>query len=63
MDFLAEHVWLCGSPETIVKKLEDTVERAGGFGTVCMNTHDSIERLVLRARGRRVIRWRCRSPV
>jgi alkanesulfonate monooxygenase SsuD/methylene tetrahydromethanopterin reductase-like flavin-dependent oxidoreductase (luciferase family) len=43
MDFLAEHVWLCGSPETIVKKLEDTVERAGGFGTVCMNTHDAID--------------------
>lgn len=43
MDFLAEHVWLCGSPETVIRKLERTVERAGEFGSICMNTHDHVD--------------------
>jgi alkanesulfonate monooxygenase SsuD/methylene tetrahydromethanopterin reductase-like flavin-dependent oxidoreductase (luciferase family) len=43
LDWIAEHVWLCGSPETVVRKLERTIEMAGGFGTVCVNTHDYVD--------------------
>jgi alkanesulfonate monooxygenase SsuD/methylene tetrahydromethanopterin reductase-like flavin-dependent oxidoreductase (luciferase family) len=41
LDWIAEHVWLCGSPETVIKKIEDTIEKAGVWGTLCMNTHDA----------------------
>lgn len=41
LDWVAEHIWLCGTPETIIRKLENTIETAGGWGTLCMNTHDS----------------------
>ncbi|MEU6644612.1 hypothetical protein ABZ863_18945 [Saccharomonospora sp. NPDC046836] len=40
LDFIAEHVWICGSPETVIEKMaEDT----GGFGQIVMNTHDYVE--------------------
>ena len=43
MDFLAEHVWLCGSPETVKGKIERMVERTGDFGQVIVNSHDNID--------------------
>jgi alkanesulfonate monooxygenase SsuD/methylene tetrahydromethanopterin reductase-like flavin-dependent oxidoreductase (luciferase family) len=45
MDFLAEHVWLCGSPETVIRKIERMIELSGGegFGTFCMVSHDYID--------------------
>jgi alkanesulfonate monooxygenase SsuD/methylene tetrahydromethanopterin reductase-like flavin-dependent oxidoreductase (luciferase family) len=41
LDWVADHIWLCGSPETVAKKIEDTIEIAGAWGTLCMNTHDA----------------------
>jgi len=41
LDFVAEHIWLCGSPETVTKKIEDTIEKTGEWGTLCINTHDA----------------------
>jgi alkanesulfonate monooxygenase SsuD/methylene tetrahydromethanopterin reductase-like flavin-dependent oxidoreductase (luciferase family) len=43
LDWLAEHVWLCGSPETVVRKVEAMFEATGGFGTLVMNSHDSLD--------------------
>ncbi len=43
MDFLAEHVWLCGSPETVREKLEALIDKVGYFGQLCVNSHDSID--------------------
>ncbi|AMG75625.1 MULTISPECIES: LLM class flavin-dependent oxidoreductase [Sphingopyxis] len=43
MDFLADHVWLCGSPETVAEKIAWVVEKAGSFGQLCVNSHDSID--------------------
>lgn len=43
MDFLAEHVWLCGSPETVVRKLERVAEKTGGWGGININSHDNID--------------------
>ncbi|MNG02442.1 2,5-diketocamphane 1,2-monooxygenase [compost metagenome] len=43
MDFLAEHVWLCGSPETVTRKIERMAERTGAFGQVIVNSHDNID--------------------
>jgi alkanesulfonate monooxygenase SsuD/methylene tetrahydromethanopterin reductase-like flavin-dependent oxidoreductase (luciferase family) len=43
LDWLAEHVWLCGSPDTVTRKLERMFEATGGFGTIVMNSHDSID--------------------
>jgi alkanesulfonate monooxygenase SsuD/methylene tetrahydromethanopterin reductase-like flavin-dependent oxidoreductase (luciferase family) len=43
LDWIAEHVWLCGSPQTVRRKLEDMVHETGGFGTIVMNSHDSID--------------------
>ena len=43
MDFLAEHVWLCGSPETVKAKIERMIERTGDFGQIIVNSHDNID--------------------
>jgi alkanesulfonate monooxygenase SsuD/methylene tetrahydromethanopterin reductase-like flavin-dependent oxidoreductase (luciferase family) len=43
MEFLAEHVWLCGSPETIIEKINRQVEMGVPFGQLDMNTHDAID--------------------
>jgi len=43
MDFLAEHVWLCGSPKTVIEKLQRLVEATGGWGQIVVNSHDSID--------------------
>ena len=42
-DFLAEHVWLCGSPETVIEKLQKLVHQTGGWGQIVANSHDSID--------------------
>ena len=42
-DFLAEHVWLCGSPETVIEKLQRLVDATGGWGQIVANQHDSID--------------------
>ena len=41
--FLAEHVWLCGSPETVIAKLERVAEQAGPWGMIVVNSHDNID--------------------
>ena len=42
-DFLAEHVWLCGSPETVIEKLQKLIHQTGGWGQIVANQHDSID--------------------
>lgn len=34
--FMAEHIWLCGSPETVAKGIERLHEKTGGFGSILM---------------------------
>ena len=43
MNFLAEHVWLCGSPETVIRKLHQVAEKTGGWGQIAVNSHDNID--------------------
>jgi alkanesulfonate monooxygenase SsuD/methylene tetrahydromethanopterin reductase-like flavin-dependent oxidoreductase (luciferase family) len=43
LDYLADHVWLVGSPETVVEKLEEALESSGGFGTIMAYNHDYID--------------------
>jgi alkanesulfonate monooxygenase SsuD/methylene tetrahydromethanopterin reductase-like flavin-dependent oxidoreductase (luciferase family) len=42
-DFLAEHVVLCGSPETVIEKLETLAHKCGGWGQIVANQHDSLD--------------------
>ena len=42
-DFLAEHVVLCGSPETVIEKLEALADKVGGWGQIVYNQHDSLD--------------------
>lgn len=42
-DFLIDHVILCGSPETVIEKLEKLADTAGGWGQVVANQHDSLD--------------------
>ena len=42
-DFLAEHVVLCGSPETVIEKLEKLADACGGWGQIVANQHDSLD--------------------
>jgi alkanesulfonate monooxygenase SsuD/methylene tetrahydromethanopterin reductase-like flavin-dependent oxidoreductase (luciferase family) len=43
MDFLAEHVWVCGSPQTVIRKLEHMAEKTGAWGEIVVNSHDNID--------------------
>ncbi|MBM3944364.1 MAG: LLM class flavin-dependent oxidoreductase [SAR202 cluster bacterium] len=40
LDYIAENVWLVGSPDTVAKKLRKLYEMAGGFGTLLLMTLD-----------------------
>jgi alkanesulfonate monooxygenase SsuD/methylene tetrahydromethanopterin reductase-like flavin-dependent oxidoreductase (luciferase family) len=42
-DFLINHVILCGSPETVIEKLEKLADACGGWGQIVANQHDSID--------------------
>ena len=40
-EYLAEHVWIVGSPETVARKFEQWFDDLGGaFGTVLVYSHD-----------------------
>jgi alkanesulfonate monooxygenase SsuD/methylene tetrahydromethanopterin reductase-like flavin-dependent oxidoreductase (luciferase family) len=40
LDYLADHVWVVGSPETVARKLRDLYEQVGGFGGVLLGAVD-----------------------
>ncbi len=42
-DFLIDHVILCGSPETVIEKLEGLADKVGGWGQIVANQHDSLD--------------------
>lgn len=42
-EFLIEHVILCGSPQTVIEKLEKLADACGGWGQIVANQHDSID--------------------
>ena len=44
LEYLADHVWLCGSPETVAAKIEKTFELSGfRYGQIAVNTHDALD--------------------
>ena len=42
-EYMAEHVWLIGSPDTVEKKLRQLYEMCGGFGTLLTLIYDNME--------------------
>ncbi|QWT16624.1 LLM class flavin-dependent oxidoreductase [Sphingobium xenophagum] len=42
-NFLVEHVWVCGSPETAIAKLDRMAEQVGPWGMIVVNSHDNID--------------------
>jgi alkanesulfonate monooxygenase SsuD/methylene tetrahydromethanopterin reductase-like flavin-dependent oxidoreductase (luciferase family) len=43
-EYLAEHVWIVGSPETVTEKFEEWFDRlGGGFGTLLIYSHDFLD--------------------
>lgn len=43
-DYLAEHVWIVGSPDTVVRKFQEWFDKLGGpFGTVLIYSHDYLD--------------------
>jgi alkanesulfonate monooxygenase SsuD/methylene tetrahydromethanopterin reductase-like flavin-dependent oxidoreductase (luciferase family) len=40
VDYLIDHLWLVGSPETVTRKLIQEYEQLGGFGTLLVNKYD-----------------------
>jgi alkanesulfonate monooxygenase SsuD/methylene tetrahydromethanopterin reductase-like flavin-dependent oxidoreductase (luciferase family) len=40
VDYLIDHLWMVGSPETVTKKLIEEYETLGGFGTLLVNKYD-----------------------
>lgn len=43
VDYLAEHKWLIGSPDTVVEKLSRDLETSGGFGNLIAFTFDYLD--------------------
>jgi len=42
-EYMAEHVWLIGSPDTVEKKILSLYEMCGGFGTLLSLVYDNID--------------------
>ena len=42
-EYMAEHVWLIGSPDTVERKLLELYEMCGGFGTLLALIYDNME--------------------
>tara|TARA_Y100000588_G_scaffold164322_1_gene178430 strand:- start:403 stop:1440 length:1038 start_codon:yes stop_codon:yes gene_type:complete len=42
-EYMAEHVWLVGSPDTVEKKIFSLYEMCGGFGTLLSLVYDNME--------------------
>jgi alkanesulfonate monooxygenase SsuD/methylene tetrahydromethanopterin reductase-like flavin-dependent oxidoreductase (luciferase family) len=40
LEYLAEHVWITGSVDTVVDKMNTWQEEVGGFGTLLIYSHD-----------------------
>jgi 3,6-diketocamphane 1,6-monooxygenase len=40
LDYLAEHVWMVGSVDTVVEKFQRWFDELGGFGTIIQYSHD-----------------------
>lgn len=43
LDYLAEHVWIVGSPETCIEKFQACFDETGGWGTHMLYSHDYID--------------------
>ena len=41
-EYMAEHVWLIGSPDTVEKKILNLYEMCGGFGTLLSLVYDNM---------------------
>ena len=40
MDFLADNVWIVGSPQTVIEKFGALFEATGGWGTILVQSQD-----------------------
>ncbi len=43
IEYLAENKWLVGSPDTVVRKLQQDLDASGGFGTIITFTFDYLD--------------------
>jgi alkanesulfonate monooxygenase SsuD/methylene tetrahydromethanopterin reductase-like flavin-dependent oxidoreductase (luciferase family) len=43
IEWIAENVWICGSPETCTRKLNELFEFTGGWGTLQVQGHDYVD--------------------
>ena len=43
VEYMADNLWLVGSPDTVAQKLRDLYEMVGGFGTLLWLTFDHSE--------------------
>jgi alkanesulfonate monooxygenase SsuD/methylene tetrahydromethanopterin reductase-like flavin-dependent oxidoreductase (luciferase family) len=40
LDYLLDHIWIVGSPETVARKVTALGEAVGGFGTLLVIAHE-----------------------
>jgi alkanesulfonate monooxygenase SsuD/methylene tetrahydromethanopterin reductase-like flavin-dependent oxidoreductase (luciferase family) len=40
LEYLAEHLWIVGSPETVARKITALGEAVGGFGVLLVIAHE-----------------------
>ena len=40
VDYLIDHLFLVGSPDTVARRLAETHQALGGFGTLILNAYD-----------------------
>lgn len=43
LDYLARHLWLVGSPDTVARRLLETYDAVGGFGVLLIETYDYVD--------------------
>jgi alkanesulfonate monooxygenase SsuD/methylene tetrahydromethanopterin reductase-like flavin-dependent oxidoreductase (luciferase family) len=40
LDYMLDHLWMVGNPETVARKIRQFYTEVGGFGTVLMLSYD-----------------------
>lgn len=41
-DYIAEHLWITGSPKTVAEKINKMYDEVGGFGYIMMTSYDAV---------------------
>jgi alkanesulfonate monooxygenase SsuD/methylene tetrahydromethanopterin reductase-like flavin-dependent oxidoreductase (luciferase family) len=43
LEYLADNLWLVGSPDTVTRRIRELQEQTGGFGYLLITSYDTVD--------------------